>query len=84
MSTRKRTNQVPLLIIGSEDQPFLEVYLPEDSYIRVVNPMRVDITQMQLALDYKTPGTSSPPAPAACPRCAHALSLRPDLSERTN
>ena len=24
------------------------------------------------------------PAPAGCPRCAHALNLMPDLSERKN
>ena len=84
MSTRKRTQRVPLLIIGSEDRPFIEVYLPEDSPIRVVNPMCVDMAQMRLAVDYKTVSPSSEPAPAACPRCARALSLKPDLSERAN
>ena len=82
MSTSRRTQRVPLFIIGSDEQPFLEVYLPEDSPIRVINPMRVAITDMQLAVDYKPAG--SEPSPAACPRCDRALSLRPDLSERTN
>ena len=84
MSTRRRTQRIPLLIIGDEDRPFLEVYLPEDSPIRVVNPMRVAITDMRLAVDYKPVGDGSTPAPAGCPTCARALSLKPDLSERAN
>ena len=34
--------------------------------------------------DSRLPDEAPRPAPAGCPVCAHALSLMPDLSERSN
>ncbi len=62
-------------------QKRIRVRLTDGRVLVIVQPMRLRVVSVSFGDDAPTPPR---PAPAGCPRCAHALSLMPDLSERVN
>ncbi len=75
MSTNHKNERIP--------EPLNEVRipLPDGRVLVFVQPVRLRVVSVTFGNDAPAPPR---PAPAGCPRCAHALSLLPDLSERVN
>ena len=70
------------------DRPKIRILLP-DGRVLIFSQIVFDVEDIRIhdagfgvRHGYKKP--EERPAPAGCPRCAHALGLRPDLSERSN
>ena len=72
MSTNHKNERIP--------EPLNEVRipLPDGRVLVFVQPVRLRVVSVSFGND------AAAPVACGCPRCAHALSLMPDLTERTN